>query len=97
MLVTSREYIFTVINEERNYQDRKWGRVDEHTHEVGGWLTLMRKLLSDAESAWAGNQGDHKALDELRKLLAVGIACSEQHGLPVRINNFKGDQNEHNV
>lgn len=79
-----RNEVYKSIDTERYYQDRKWGTVDQHPHEVGGWLTLMRKLLTDAEAAWCSNNGDHKALIELRKILAVGIACAEQHGLPDR-------------
>lgn len=79
-----RESVYESIDSERYYQDRKWGTVQEHPHEVGGWLTLMRKLLTDAEAAWAGSNGDYQALLELRKVLAVGVACAEQHGLPGR-------------
>jgi len=80
----NRAEVYTSIDSERYYQDGKWGTVDQHPHEVGGWLTLMRKLLTDAEAAWAGSNSDHKALLELRKVLAVGVACAEQHGLPHR-------------
>lgn len=79
-----RENVYESIDSERNHQDRKWGNIQQHPHEVGGWLTLMRKLLSDAESAWASSNGDYKALQELRKVLAVGVACAEQHGMPGR-------------
>ena len=68
------------IHDERVFQNRKWGTVQEHPHEVGGWLTIMRKLLSDAEAAWASNRGDEGALDEIRKVVSVGVACMEQHG-----------------
>lgn len=76
--------VYESIDSERDYQDRKWGMVGEHPHEVGGWLTLMRHHLTNAEAAWAGSSGDYKALLELRKVLAVGVACAEQHGLPSR-------------
>ena len=79
-----RDKVYEAIDSERYYQDRKWGAVLDHPHEVGGWLTLMRKLLTDAEAAWAGHDGDYRALMELRKVLAVGVACGEQHGLPGR-------------
>lgn len=79
-----RNKVYESIDSERYYQDRKWGTVEQHPHEVGGWLTLMRKLLTDAEAAWAGSDGDYKALLELRKVLAVGVACAEQHSLPSR-------------
>jgi len=72
--------VLDVIHTERVYQNRKWGTIVEHPHEVGGYLTLMRKLLSDAETAWAMQGGDNSALDEIRKVIAVGIACLEQHG-----------------
>lgn len=72
----TREQVYKSIDSERYYQDRKWGTVQQHPHEVGGYLTLMRKLLRDAEDAWASNNNDWKALIELRKVLAVGVACS---------------------
>lgn len=46
--------VYEAIESERRYQDRKWGTVEQHPHEVGAWLTLMRKHLSDAESVFAG-------------------------------------------
>lgn len=67
------------IHEERVFQNRKWGTTAAHPHEVGGWLTIMRKLLSDAEQAWSSRRGDEGALDEIRKVVAVGMACMEQH------------------
>jgi hypothetical protein len=72
--------VMSAIHDERVFQNRKWGTIEQHPHEVGGWLTIMRKLLTDAEAEWAGKSGDIGALDELRKVVAVGIACMEQHG-----------------
>lgn len=79
-----RNRVYEAVDSERNFQDRKWGTVEQHPHEVGGWLTLMRKLLTDAETAWATSNGDHTAMIEIRKVLAVGVACAEQHGMPFR-------------
>jgi len=72
--------VLSAIYDERVFQNRKWGTVTDHPHEVGGWLTIMRKILTDADAAWSGNKGDIGALDEIRKVVAVGIACMEQHG-----------------
>lgn len=72
--------VLSAIHDERVFQNRKWGTIAEHPHEVGGYLTLMRKLLSDAEQTWSTQRGDIGALDEIRKVVAVGIACMEQHG-----------------
>ena len=79
-----RSKVYEVIDSERKFQDRKWGTIEQHPHEVGGWLTLMRTLLSDAEKVWATNNNDGPALDEIRKVLAVGVACCEQHGVEHR-------------
>jgi hypothetical protein len=79
-----RQQIYEIVDGERDWQDRKWGTIDNHPHEVGGWLTIMRKLLTDAESAWASSAGDSAALDDIRKVIATGVACAEQHGLPTR-------------
>ncbi|MFP4182226.1 MAG: hypothetical protein ACLFTX_06485 [Thiohalospira sp.] len=75
-----------MIDSEREYQDRKWGSLHDHPHEVGGWLSLMRTYLAKAEAAWAGNNHDREALKELRKVLAIGVACAEQHGMEMRSN-----------
>lgn len=80
----TRAKVYEAIDSERAFQDRKWGTIDQHPHEVGGWLTLMRKLIADAEKAWSENSSDHVALHEIRKVLAVGTACLEQHGVDNR-------------
>lgn len=69
---------------ERLFQDRKWGTIQERPREVGTYLTLMRKILGDAEKAYCESIGDTSALHELRKVLAVGLACLEQYGAPSR-------------
>lgn len=72
--------VFAAIAEERKFQDQKWGTITEHPHDVGAWLTIMRSLLADAERAYMSQRGDVGALDEIRKVVAVGTACMEQHG-----------------
>ena len=78
--MSARQQVFSAINGERAFQDRKWGPLEEHPHEVGAWLTIMRQLLNDAERAYMTQSGDAGALDELRKVVSVGVACMEQHG-----------------
>lgn len=73
--------VFEAIASERGYQDRKWGTPAEHPHELGGWLVLMEVHLRRAQEAWASAGNDVAALKALRKVLAVGVACGEQHGL----------------
>lgn len=54
--------VLTAIHDERVFQNRKWGTIQDHPHEVGGYLTIMRKLLADADQAWSSNKGDYGAL-----------------------------------
>lgn len=76
-----RKVVYEFIDGEREYQNRKHGA--DRPPEVGAWLTIMRKYLNNAETAWV-RYGDYEALVELRKVLAVGVACAEQHGMPPR-------------
>lgn len=80
----TRERVYQAIDSERYHQDRKWGTIEKHPHEVGGWLLLMRALLRDAENAWASHSTDYLALEEVRKIAAVAVACGEQHGMQTR-------------
>lgn len=79
-----REVVYSVIDGERDYQDKKWGTVHARPKQVGAWLTLMRHLLTEAEAKWATSHGDTEALDIIRKLSAVTVACQEQHGAITR-------------
>lgn len=72
--------VLSAIHDERVFQNRKWGSIEEHPHEVGSYITIMRKLLNDAEQCFSVDSNDIRALDEIRKVVAVGIACMEQHG-----------------
>ena len=82
--MTARDKVYHAIDSERFHQDRKWGSIEGHGHEVGAWLTLMRSILTKAETAWANSAGDRGALHEIRQVLAVGVACCEQHGIETR-------------
>ena len=78
---------------ERNYQDAKWGTPDEHPHDVGAWLLIMRNELREAEDAWCNGGGDEGALCEVMQVVAVGFACLEQHGVVTRemLAELKGE------
>ena len=79
-----REKVYAAIDSERLHQDRKWGTIQQHPHEVGGWLTVLRQTLAKAEAAWCSNSGDYQALLEIRQVAAVAVACGEQHGFTFR-------------
>jgi len=95
MTKASKQDVFNAITDERVFQDRKWGTVEQHPHEVGSWLTIMRQLMNDADKGWMSNRGDEAALDDIRKVVAVGVACMEQHGIVHRKAIDYAEQSPH--
>ena len=79
-----RSKVYAIVDTERDYQDRKWGTPAKRPHEVGGWILLIDNALRQAKEAWAGQPNDHAALEEVRKVIGLGVACAEQHGLRPR-------------
>jgi len=80
----TREKVFEKISTERDYQDAKWGVPMEHPHEVGGWILLIQQHANDAAKAWSTSSNDREALEEIRKIAAIAVACGEQYGLQSR-------------
>lgn len=82
------------VIDERNYQDMKWGPIADRPREVGTYLTLIRAKLRAAETAFATSDYDDDALEELRKVTALGVACLEQHGaIPRTKPNVQAEMN----
>jgi len=79
-----------LLKGERDYQIRKWGhrrRDDEHVedvHSVAEFILCMEHHLILARAAATTEMSPIAALHELRKTVALGIACFEQNGCPVR-------------
>ena len=82
--------VAAAVASEREYQDDIWN--DETTasggkHDVSAWLTFMRSYLREAEDQVSRNpepEGSELALHTIRKITAMGFACMEQHGAPMR-------------
>lgn len=70
--------VFLAIVQERDYQDAKWG---DRNHTVGNWLLILEGELEEAKQAWRKGIGDADALREILQVVAVGVACLEQHGV----------------
>lgn len=73
--------IYPAIDRERDYQDRKWG---DKPHTVAEWLLIAEAELAEAKLAWVKGIGDGDALLELLQVIAVVVACLEQHGVVER-------------
>ncbi len=79
-----REMVFDAIGRERDYQDAKWGGLQERPKQVGSWLLIMQGELDEAIQAWQKSRGDEKALEEILQVISVGVACLTQHGVVER-------------
>lgn len=82
--------ICDVIHEERDYQRRRWGRRQpdnsfvENSHAVGSYMVFMQDYLTEALHRASREDGWQGALDSLRKVVALGFRCFEEHGVPRR-------------
>ena len=86
--MTSRDYIFHAIEDERDYQEAKWGTNDEHPHDLGSWVLIMEGELQEAKDAFMKAKPD-EILKEILQVITVGVACLEQHGVVTRWSSDK--------
>jgi len=47
----------------------------------------MQHHLDIASKNWCENNNDISSLEEIKKVIRIGVACGEQHGLKYRWNN----------
>lgn len=85
-----REAAYAAIDSERYYQDGRWNPSTTSSggkHEVGAWLLFMQDYLEEARhqiSRGADPAASLAALNTIRKITAMGVACMEDHGAPKR-------------
>lgn len=72
------------IIDERKYQDKKWGTIKQHPHTILEWVTIMEKELAEAKKAFFQRPADVLMLVEILQVVAVGVACLQQHGTVTR-------------
>ena len=78
----TRGAVWRAICGERNYQDRKWGTVEEAPHDLGTWYLLIEAELREVREALVkGGHGRDSARAELVQVAALCVAALEQHGL----------------
>jgi hypothetical protein len=71
-----RQRVYQVIDIERENQDNKWGGYDhDKYHSLSDWLIFMEIFLNKAKEARRGS--DLEVIEELRKVIALGVACLE--------------------
>lgn len=86
--MTKRSLVYAALDGERDYQDEKWGPTGTHgIHSVTEFLVYIQDYTNEAlhvESREEDEAANVKALDIMRKITALGVACMEQHGAPSR-------------
>jgi len=80
----TRNQVFGVINGERAYQTDKWGPDEDKKNPVAAFLTFMRYHMRRAEELASTMSDADAALDQIRKVTTLGVACMETHGAPAR-------------
>lgn len=80
------ENIIDALKAEEEYQNTLWPK-PEHSHEIESYIVYMedylgacRRFLSRQDKKFAYPS----ALDCLRKVVMLGIACIKEHGLVTR-------------
>jgi hypothetical protein len=85
-----RENVYDVLDAERVYQDSRWNPGTTSSggqHSVAEFVLFMEDCMLEVRRDLARNaspQAENLALDKLRKVVTMGVACFEQHGVPAR-------------
>ena len=91
----SRKDVYKLIDGEREYQEdmpEHSDKVAQNNTSIAAWLIYIERLLTNAKDRiyYLDEKG---ALECIRKLTAVGVACMEHNDTPVRVNPYiKGKQ-----
>lgn len=79
--MTDIEKAFKLIEEERAYQNRKWGGKDhDKDHNLSDWIAFMEHCTTSAKLA-VYNDAPADAVRQIIKATTLGVACLEQQNL----------------
>jgi len=86
----TRKEVYAALDGERDYQEEKWNEnttASAGRHSVGEFVVFMDNYLHEAKaqlSRMAEPAATEAALNTIRKITAMGVACMEQNGAPQR-------------
>lgn len=84
------EEVVNCVRQERLYQQYRWGYTEpsgdfrENEHTICDWIVYLQHYLNIAIQEASTKDGDKTALDNIRKITAMGFACMEQNGIMPR-------------
>lgn len=76
--------VVKAIETERAYQDKRWTNPQSS---VAEYILYMQHHLNKAASAISSSEAiqvHNSVMAQIRKVTALGVACGEQHGMPIR-------------
>lgn len=80
-----RNDVYKAIDSERDYQEAKWGgKSNDEGKTVESFMVYMMHYLNLSYAAVSTMSGHDEALEQLRKVVGIGVACFERHGVPFR-------------
>lgn len=72
-----RDEVYKIIDNERTFQETKWKA--RPTLPVSDELLIMRNYIKKAMNSYVGVAGEKIAIDQIRKVVATGVRCLENH------------------
>jgi hypothetical protein len=81
----NREDVYKLINSERIYQEQLpyYSQEAEKKHSISSWILAIEKHLNNAKLE-IYKLDDVAALEEVRKIAAIAVACMENNDTPER-------------
>lgn len=79
----TRQEVYRVINQEREYQEQRWSR-PAHNHSVTEYLVFIDHYVKQAMARVSVEDGEAGALPDIRKIAALAVACMEENGVAYR-------------
>jgi len=88
--MTSRNQVYEALDSERAYQIAKANKIKggEAVHSPEEFIVYMEDYLREAKTqlarSWTPDGHVPEAMDTMRKVVAMGVACMEQNGARTR-------------
>jgi hypothetical protein len=81
------EEVIDIIEDEIDYGNEIWEASSDSEHTPTEWVLYMEHYMNDMKrilSTQANPTADRNAMDQMRKVLAMGVRCAVQNGMPYR-------------
>jgi len=76
-----RAEVYKLIDGERDYQDAHTGNWDHRgAVTVEAEILMMEEYMLKVRKEWTENHGPQSAMMQMRKVIAMGVRCLENHG-----------------